>query len=73
MGGTLYREVMIMQSVVTGPRSEKETAGGGPAVSRKCLALGSTALSSSCWGVAPPPGARHRGRTLALILPQLGG
>lgn len=39
-----------MQSVVTGPRSEKETPGGGPGVSRKCPALGSTALSSSCWG-----------------------
>lgn len=40
-----------MQSVVTESRSEKETPGGGPAVSRKCLVLGSTALSSSCWGV----------------------
>lgn len=66
-----------MQLVVTGPRSEKETPGGGPGVSRKCLALGSTALSSSCWGVGGWHHllglTSHRGQALALILPQLGG
>lgn len=35
-----------MQPMVTGPEV-RQTAGGEPAVSRKCLALGNTALSSS--------------------------
>lgn len=67
---------MIMQSAVTGPRSEKKRfqveGQQFPGSARLLGALLCPVLAGG-WGLAPPPGARHCGQALALILPQLGG